>query len=76
MPPIKGVEMLVERSLLLGRLHHLGEHRLQSLDDRHSYQLKAAVLQTSPNVFLICVILLVFSLRCQNLYSLALTLQQ
>ena len=76
MPPIKGVEMPVERSLLLGRLHHLGEHRLQSLDDRHSYQLKAAVLRTGPNVFLICVILLVFSLRCQNLYSLALTLQQ
>ena len=54
MLPIKGVEMPVERSLLLGRLNRL--------DVGHSHRLKAGMLKTSPNIVLMLIVSMVFTL--------------
>ena len=51
MLPIKGVEMPVERSLLLGRLN--------SLEAGHSHRLKAGIFKPGPNILLILIILMV-----------------
>ena len=54
MLPIKGVEMPVERSLLLGRLNRLAVG--------HSHRLKAGMLKTSPNIVLMLIVSMVFTL--------------
>ena len=50
MLPIKGVEMPVERSLLLGRL--------DSLEAGLSHRLKADVFKPGPNIILVMLIIL------------------
>ena len=54
MLPIKGVEMPVERSLLLGRL--------TSLDAGHSHRLKAGIFKLHPNMVLMLIILVALTL--------------
>ena len=54
MLPIKGVEMPVERSLLLGRL--------SSLDAGHSHRLKAGIFKLNPNLVLMFIILMALAL--------------
>ena len=54
MLPIKGVEMPVERSLLLGRLTSLGAG--------HSHRLKAGIIKLHPNMVLMLIILVALTL--------------